>query len=214
MDLSDPSREPELQRAMPADAVPGSTIPEDTEAEVLLRDGAWIWAQVIGQRKDRHGRWCVGLRWYASSSIGGREGWFLYNPAFIRRVNRPLLHLRQYSPGRPAPLTQAGRGGAARLRCAGVSATQSRHGRNTSERYRPVSPRVSRYLYLDDPFRFPGSFRPPGSVDSTMTLTEPGLADLTGAYVRLPLAGTGWGAGFSRPSLQQGLALSVLVEGV
>jgi hypothetical protein len=70
---SDPSREPVLERAMPADAVPGSTIPEDTEAEVLLRDGTWTWARVIGQRKDRHGRWCVGLRWYASSSVGGRE---------------------------------------------------------------------------------------------------------------------------------------------
>jgi hypothetical protein len=35
----DPSREPALERAMPADAVPGSTIPEDTEAEVLLRTG-------------------------------------------------------------------------------------------------------------------------------------------------------------------------------
>ena len=47
---------------MPADAVPGSTIPEDSEAEILLRDGTWVWAQVIGQRKDRHGRWCVGIR--------------------------------------------------------------------------------------------------------------------------------------------------------
>ena len=35
---------------MPADAVPGSTIPEDSEAEILLRDGTWVWAQVIGQR--------------------------------------------------------------------------------------------------------------------------------------------------------------------
>src|SRR6266702_382321 len=70
---------------MPADAVPGSTIPEDTEAEVLLRDGTWTWARVIGQRKDRHGRWCIGLRWYASSSVGGREGWFLLDWEKIRR---------------------------------------------------------------------------------------------------------------------------------
>jgi hypothetical protein len=28
---------------MPADAIPGSTTPEDTEAEVLLRDGTWTW---------------------------------------------------------------------------------------------------------------------------------------------------------------------------
>jgi hypothetical protein len=89
--ISDPSREPMLDRAMPADAVPGSTIPEDTEAEIQLRDGTWVWAQVIGQRKDRHGRWCVGLRWYASPSVGGREGWYLLDPRYIRRQNPALL---------------------------------------------------------------------------------------------------------------------------
>jgi hypothetical protein len=97
MAASDPAREPVLERAMPADAVPGSTIPEDTEAEVLLQDGTWAWAQVTGQRKDRHGRWCVGLRWYASPAVGGREGWYLYNPAFIRRQKQQLLHLMQHS---------------------------------------------------------------------------------------------------------------------
>lgn len=65
---------------MPADAVPGSTIPEVSDAEVQLRDGAWVLARVIGQRRDRHGRWCVGLRWYASPAIGGREGWFPVRP--------------------------------------------------------------------------------------------------------------------------------------
>jgi hypothetical protein len=89
--ISDPSREPTLDRAMPADAVPGSTIPEDTEAEIQLRDGTWVWAQVIGQRKDRQGRWCVGLRWYASPSVGGREGWFLLDGRYIRRPNPALL---------------------------------------------------------------------------------------------------------------------------
>jgi hypothetical protein len=83
--FADPSREPVLERAMPADAVPGSTIPEDSEAEILLRDGTWVWAQVIGQRKDRHNRWCVGVRWYASPAVGGREGWYLYDPRLIRR---------------------------------------------------------------------------------------------------------------------------------
>ena len=85
MVASDSTREPALERAMPADAVPGSTIPEDTEAEILLQDGTWAWAQVTGQRKDRHGRWCVGLRWYASPAVGGREGWYLYDPQLIRR---------------------------------------------------------------------------------------------------------------------------------
>ncbi len=95
---------------MPADAVPGSTIPEDSEAEILLRDGAWVWAQVIGQRKDRRGRWCVGLRWYASPAVGGREGWYLYDPRLIRR---PPLTRCPVSGARPAaarPRADPGRG--------------------------------------------------------------------------------------------------------
>jgi hypothetical protein len=40
MATSDPARKPALERAMPADAVPGSTISEDTDAEVLLNDGS------------------------------------------------------------------------------------------------------------------------------------------------------------------------------
>src|ERR1700704_6447901 len=95
---SAPAREPALERAMPADAVPGSTIPEDTEAEILLRDGTWVWAQVIGQRKDRHGRWCVGIRWYASPAVGGREGGYLYDPRLIRR---PPLTPSLAGPARP-----------------------------------------------------------------------------------------------------------------
>lgn len=79
---------------MPADAVPGSTIPEDSEAEIQLRDGTWVWAQVIGQRKDRQGRWCVGLRWYASPSVGGREGWYLLDRRHIRRQLIPLTGRR------------------------------------------------------------------------------------------------------------------------
>ena len=71
---------------MPADAVPGSTIPENTEAEVQLRDGSWAWARVIGQRKDRHGRWCIGLRWYASPSVAAGKDGSLLDPAKIRRL--------------------------------------------------------------------------------------------------------------------------------
>ena len=71
---------------MPADAVPGSTRLEDSDAEVLLADGSWVLARVIGQRKDARGRWCVGIRWYASSAVGGREGWYLLDVAKIRRL--------------------------------------------------------------------------------------------------------------------------------
>jgi hypothetical protein len=89
---------------MPADAVPGATIPEDTEAEVLLRDGTWTWAQVIGQCKDRRGRWCIGLRWYASPSVGGREGWYLCHPG---RIRRPTLE--GCAPAPPRSSDQASR---------------------------------------------------------------------------------------------------------
>jgi hypothetical protein len=105
MPASDPAREPALERAMPADAVPGSTIPEDSDAEVLLQDGSWTWCRVIGQRRDRHGRWCVGLRWYASPSIGGREGWYLLDRT---RIRRPGL---RHTEGRPRSLARRLRGG-------------------------------------------------------------------------------------------------------
>ena len=45
----DQAREPALERALPTDAVPDSTISEGSEAEVLLGDGSWVWCQVIGQ---------------------------------------------------------------------------------------------------------------------------------------------------------------------
>ena len=70
---------------MPADAVPGSTIPEDTEAEILLQDGSGVWSQVIGQRKDRHGRWCVGIEYYPNATIGQSGGWYVLDPRLIRR---------------------------------------------------------------------------------------------------------------------------------
>ena len=61
MRAADPVREPKLERAVPADAVPGSTLSEDTEAEVVLQDGSRVWCQVIGQRRDRQGRWCASV---------------------------------------------------------------------------------------------------------------------------------------------------------
>jgi hypothetical protein len=45
--LGSAPREPTLSRALPADALPGSGLPEDTDAEVQLRDGSWVHCQVI-----------------------------------------------------------------------------------------------------------------------------------------------------------------------
>jgi hypothetical protein len=71
---------------MPADVGPGPTFFEKTDAEVLLRDGSWVWCRVIGQRQDRHGRWCVGIRYYPNATIGESGGWYLYDAQRIRRV--------------------------------------------------------------------------------------------------------------------------------
>jgi hypothetical protein len=40
---------------------------------------------VIGQRKDRHGRWCVGIRYYPNATIGESGGWYLLDRSKIRR---------------------------------------------------------------------------------------------------------------------------------
>jgi len=100
---------------MPADAVPGSTIPEDTAAEIQLRDGTWVWARVIGQRKDRNGRWCVGIQYYPSPSIGESGGWYILDRRYVRRPDglvggytagqhrRRRLDSRNYRPGADRP---------------------------------------------------------------------------------------------------------------
>ena len=78
---------------MPADVGPGPMFFEDTDAEVLLHDGSWVWCRVIGQRRDRHGRWCVGIRYYPNATIGESGGWYLYDPGGLRRLTGSLLHL-------------------------------------------------------------------------------------------------------------------------
>jgi hypothetical protein len=85
MNRPDQLREPALERAMPADVVPGGTIPVDVQAEVLLLDGSWAWCRVIGQRKDKYGRWCVGIRYYPNATIGESGGWYLFDSRHIRR---------------------------------------------------------------------------------------------------------------------------------
>jgi hypothetical protein len=76
---------------MPADVGPGPVFFEHTDAEVLLNDGSWVWCLVIGQRKDRHGRWCVGIRYYPNAAIGESGGWYLFDSRHIRRI-RDLKH--------------------------------------------------------------------------------------------------------------------------
>jgi hypothetical protein len=101
------SREPVLARAHPADAVPGSSIDADVDVEVELQDGTWVPGWVTVQRRDRHGRWCVGVQWHASTEIAGRYGVFLYDPAHIKRA-RLERAARREGAARMAVFTSAG----------------------------------------------------------------------------------------------------------
>lgn len=100
--------EPMLEQAMPSEALPGSSIDADAAAEIRLRDGVWVYARVVGQRRDMRGRWCVHLRWIAGLLIGNREGVFLYDPEYIRRL--------------PGEDLEAQRGGERHQACSSLSA--------------------------------------------------------------------------------------------
>ena len=76
-------RSSEIERAMPADVVPGSFLPAESDALVRLRDGTWLSMAVLGWRRDTAGRWCVQLRWHMMG-VSTVENWFGYDPALVR----------------------------------------------------------------------------------------------------------------------------------
>ena len=82
---ADPSRAAALDPAPPTDVIQCSTILD--RAEIQLRDGSWIAAQVIGQRHDASGQLCMLLWWHANPDAGSREGWFRYDPERIRPLD-------------------------------------------------------------------------------------------------------------------------------
>ena len=71
---------------MPAEALPGSFRPGDSDALVRLRDGTWLSVGVLGWRKDTAGRWCVQLRWHMVG-VTTIEDWFIYDPARVRQAD-------------------------------------------------------------------------------------------------------------------------------
>ena len=79
------NRQPMLERALPGDVGESKMILENTEAEVQLRDGSWVYCRVTGQRKDGYGRWCVQIRYFVSSSFG-EGGVCLLDRRYIRRI--------------------------------------------------------------------------------------------------------------------------------
>jgi hypothetical protein len=94
--LSDPrAREPRLEPAAPKDAIPGSSLDVNAAVEIQLGDGSWVRATVVIQRRDANGKWCVHLRWIASTVIGGREGAFVYDPEYIRKLPGEALEAQR-----------------------------------------------------------------------------------------------------------------------
>ena len=76
---------PDLTPAHPSGALPGTFRPVDrASVEVLMGDGTWGYAAVIGWARDISGRWRVLLLWYAPE--GQREDWYLYDPTRVRLV--------------------------------------------------------------------------------------------------------------------------------
>jgi hypothetical protein len=93
---------PDLTSAHPSGAIAGTFRPVGrASVEVLMGDGTWGYAAVIGWARDISGRWRVLLLWYAPE--GQREDWYLYDPA------RVCLVQDEDPPARPLA-TQRGRG--------------------------------------------------------------------------------------------------------
>lgn len=99
---------PDLTPAHPSGAIAGTFRPVgQASVEVLMGDGTWGDAAVIGWARDTSHRWRVLLLWYAPE--GQREDWYLYDPARVRGVRhdddpptRPLA--TQRGPGGVDPL--------------------------------------------------------------------------------------------------------------
>jgi hypothetical protein len=81
------THDPDLERAMPAEAARGSSRPgSGSNALVRLRDGTWLNMTVLGWRKDTAGRWCMLLRWH-DTGVTTLEAWFIYDPARIHAAD-------------------------------------------------------------------------------------------------------------------------------
>jgi hypothetical protein len=71
----DPRLCPDLERAMPADAVTGRTRVADRPVlrEVLFGDGEWHLVRVRSWAADRQGRDVIAVEWYAQGSTWGES---------------------------------------------------------------------------------------------------------------------------------------------
>lgn len=85
---------PALEPAHPSGAVAGTYQPVDHAlTEVLMDDGTWQHAEVMGEARATRGRWRVLLLWYGLDSKGHQsqfETWFMFDPEKLRRVTEDL----------------------------------------------------------------------------------------------------------------------------
>ena len=82
----DPKLCPALERALPADAVPGSSVtcsPPD-RLLVLFGDGFWHPVSVRARRRDRHGRDVIAVEWHIEGETFGEA--YLVNPERVREA--------------------------------------------------------------------------------------------------------------------------------
>ena len=82
----DPRLCPALERALPADAVPGSSVtcsPPD-RLLVLFGDGLWHPVSVRARWRDRHGRTVVQLEWHIEGETFGEA--YLYDAERAREA--------------------------------------------------------------------------------------------------------------------------------
>lgn len=82
----DPRLRPALERALPADDVPGTTrIPDWPELrQVLFGDGEWHPVSVRSWSTDRFGGTVIGVEWYADGSTWGEE--YRFDAAKVREI--------------------------------------------------------------------------------------------------------------------------------
>jgi hypothetical protein len=81
-----PSPEPDLTRAHPDGAIPGTTQPIMPVAlrEILFTDGVWRYAEITHQARDRSGGWRITIRYHHNRDT--HETLYLYDPAKIREL--------------------------------------------------------------------------------------------------------------------------------
>jgi len=85
----DPGREPALVPRNPRKRHVGPLVRRRVRVEIRLNDGTWTGGELRGWYRERGGGWLCLLAWHHSSWVGGREGWFVFDPESVRPAGGP-----------------------------------------------------------------------------------------------------------------------------